>query len=116
MVVAQIEKKRAIDDINNILSVQGVDIALIGPNDLSISFGVPGQLDHPSMRESIHKVVDACKNHGTASGIHVRDMKNFLYWRDRDIRVLTFSTDAGTSMPSAKEGVSQIRAEAMRQS
>jgi len=111
VMVAQIEKRSAIDDIDNILSVKGVDIALIGPNDLSISLEVPGQLDHPSMREAIRRVIDACNSHGIASGTHVRDMKNLLYWRDQGMRVLTFSTEAGMLMASAKEAVARLRTE-----
>jgi 2-dehydro-3-deoxyglucarate aldolase/4-hydroxy-2-oxoheptanedioate aldolase len=113
VVVAQIEKRSAIENIDNILSVKGVDIALIGPNDLSISLGVPGQLDHPSMREAIQKVVDACRSRGIASGTHVRDMKNLLYWRDQGMRVLTFSTEAGMLLASAKEAVSQLRTKSL---
>ena len=110
MVVIQIEKKRAIESIDDLVSVDGVDAALIGPYDLSISLGVPGEFDSSVFNEAIQKVVDACKRHGVASGTHVRDMESLLFWRDRGMRLLTYSSDVGLIMSSASDAVSTIKA------
>ena len=109
MVVLQIERKRAIEDIDQLVSVKGVDAVLIGPNDLSISLGVPGQQDHPLMVEAIQEVVDACQRHNVASGIHVRDMKTLLFWKERGMRMLTYSTDATMLLTTATEAVKELR-------
>ena len=109
MIVIQIERRRAIENIDQLISVKGVDAAFIGPNDLSISLGVPGQLDHPRMVEAIQGVVDACKRHDIASGIHVRDLQKLLYWKERGMRLLTYSTDASMSMSAATEAVRELR-------
>lgn len=79
MVVVQIERKRAIDDIDNLLSVKGVDAAVIGPNDLSVSLGVPGKTNSEPMINAIQKVVDTCEKREIASCIHVRDMKTLMF-------------------------------------
>ena len=84
-----------------------MDVALIGPQDLSL--GVPGQLDHPLMVETIQKVVDACQRHNVASGIHVRDMKKLLFWKERGMRMLTYSTDAAMLLTTATEAVKELR-------
>jgi len=110
MVVIQIEKKRAIESIDDLVSVDGIDAALIGPYDLSISLGVPGEFDSPILNEAIQNVVDACKKHGVASGTHVRDMESLLFWRDRGMRLLAYSSDVGLIMSSASDAVSRIRA------
>src|SRR3954467_2945856 len=49
LVVFQIETKTALDRIEDLLSVANIDAVMIGPADLSVSLGVPGQFDHPKM-------------------------------------------------------------------
>ena len=53
MVVLQIETKLAVERREELLSVPGIDAVMIGPADLSISLGVPGEFDHPKMIETI---------------------------------------------------------------
>jgi len=109
MIVIQIERKRAIENVDQLVSVRGVDAAFIGPHDLSISLGVPGQFDHPRMVEAIQRVVDTCKRHNIASGIHVRDLQKLLYWKERGVRMLTYSTDVNMIMSAATEAVEELR-------
>ncbi len=109
VVVIQIEKKKAIECIDDLVSVNGVDAALIGPYDLSISLGVPGEFDSAILNEAIQKVVDACKRHRVASGTHVREMDSLLFWMDRGMRLLTFSSDVGLIMSSASDAVNRIK-------
>jgi 2-keto-3-deoxy-L-rhamnonate aldolase RhmA len=109
MVIIQIESKEAIDNIDQLISVEGVDAAIIGPNDLSISLGVPGQLDHELMVEYIRKVVDACKRHGVAAGTHLRNLDMLRYWRDRGMQLLMYSTDVELLMDATRSAVKQLR-------
>jgi len=57
LVVFQIETKTAMDRIEELLSVPNIDAVMIGPADLSISLGVPGQFDHPKLVEAIERLV-----------------------------------------------------------
>ena len=109
IVISQIESKRAIDDIEDLLSVKGVDVALIGPNDLSISLGVPGEHMHPSMIEATQKVVDICAQKGIASGIHVRDMSVLQFWMERGMTFITCDTDVGLLITAAAQAVNTLR-------
>lgn len=68
--ITQIETKQAIDNIDAIAAVPGIDAMLIGPNDLSISLGVPGDLMNPIELDAIAKVAAACQKHGKAFGLH----------------------------------------------
>src|SRR5579864_7557929 len=72
MVVLQIETKLAVDRRDELLSVPGIDAIMIGPADLSISLGVPGEFDHPKMIETIDLVKESCLRHGIAPGLHMR--------------------------------------------
>ena len=68
--IAQIETKMAIDNVEAIAATEGVDVLLIGPNDLSISMGVPGDTMNPIMIDAITKVADACDKYNKKFAIH----------------------------------------------
>ena len=68
--IAQIETKLAVDNADIIAATEGVDVLLIGPNDLSISLGIPGDIMNPIELEAIAHVSAACKAHGKAFGLH----------------------------------------------
>ena len=70
-VIVMIETKQAVDNVDAILAVEGVDGVFIGPYDMSGSYGVTGQTSHPLVLEACRRVVDACQRHGKAAGIHV---------------------------------------------
>ena len=70
-VIVMVESVAAVDAIDEILQVPGLDGILIGPYDLSGSYGVPGQLQHPDVLAGMEKVVAACKVHKKAAGLHV---------------------------------------------
>jgi 2-keto-3-deoxy-L-rhamnonate aldolase RhmA len=66
-----IESREAVHNIDAILAVEGVDGVFIGPYDMSGSYGVIGQVDHPEIKEAFKTVVRACEKAGKAPGIHV---------------------------------------------
>ena len=104
----QIERKAAIEHIDDLLSVPGVDVALIGPADLTLSLGAPSAQD-PMVQEAIQKVVDAGKRHGVATGIHLRDVNGLKAWRERGMTMLTYSTEVDFIMTGARAGVAELR-------
>ncbi len=61
----------AVRQADAILATPGIDAALIGPYDLSASMGLAGQLDHPDVQSAQREILDACRRHGVAPGIHV---------------------------------------------
>lgn len=71
VVIVQIEHHAAVDSIEDILNVPGIDATLIGPYDLSASLGLAGQLDHPTVRAATDRVVEATARRGLAPGIHL---------------------------------------------
>ncbi|MCF7853521.1 MAG: 2,4-dihydroxyhept-2-ene-1,7-dioic acid aldolase [Candidatus Pacebacteria bacterium] len=70
-VVAMIESSRAVDTIDDILAVDGIDGVFIGPYDMSGSYGVPGETGRPKVKEGCARVVAACERAGKSAGIHV---------------------------------------------
>lgn len=70
-VIVMIESKEAVEHIDEILEVDGVDGVLIGPYDMSGSYGIPGQTDSPVVVNACAKVAKACIKHGKAAGQHI---------------------------------------------
>lgn len=70
-IIAQIEHKDGIENIDSILQVQDLDGVFIGPLDLSGSYGKTGQLDCPEMREARQRYLESCKKHKKCAGIHI---------------------------------------------
>jgi len=71
-VVLQIETRRALEAREELLAVPGIDAVMIGPADLSISLGVPGEFQHPKMVEAMEAVRDSCVKRGIAPGTQTR--------------------------------------------
>lgn len=69
LVVAMIESGTAVDNADAIAAVAGLDMLLVGTNDLCNALGIPGQLDHPLVREAYMKVAAACARHGKHLGV-----------------------------------------------
>lgn len=67
MVIIIIEQKQAVERIDEIVSVPGIDVVFIGPSDLSHSYGFRGQ-QTPPVKEAIAKIVAACKRHKVPVG------------------------------------------------
>jgi len=108
MRVVQIESVRAVEALDEILSVPGFDTVMIGPADLSISLGVPGHLDHPKMVGTIETIRDACLRHGIIPGIHTRASSMARFWKERGMLFLGCSNDLAMLLERASENVRTI--------
>jgi 2-dehydro-3-deoxyglucarate aldolase len=71
VIIVMIEHVDAVDHIDSILSVPGIDAYIIGPYDLSGSMGRPGELDHPQVHDAIQQVLNAGHRLHKPGGIHV---------------------------------------------
>lgn len=71
VIVVMIEHVDAVNAIDDILAVPGIDAYIIGPYDLSGSMGRPGDLNHPDVQTAIAKTLEAGRRAGKPGGIHV---------------------------------------------
>jgi 2-keto-3-deoxy-L-rhamnonate aldolase RhmA len=80
LAIAQIETAEAIEEIERIAGVPGIDALLIGPNDLAVSLGHTGDLENPEVLAAIDTVAEAAGRHGKIFGIHGPDalMERYL--------------------------------------
>lgn len=108
MVVLQIETRRALEARDELLAVGGIDAVMIGPADLSISLGVPGEFQHPKMVEAMEKVRDSCVKRGIAPGTQTRSSALAKFWKERGMLFLGCSNDTAMLYERAVELISQI--------
>jgi 2-keto-3-deoxy-L-rhamnonate aldolase RhmA len=90
--IAQIETAQAIQNIDVIAAVPGIDALLIGPNDLSISIGCAGDFLGDTMEKAIGKVAAAAKKHGKIFGMHAPDELTER-WLSRGLTLVMISQD-----------------------
>ncbi len=73
VIITQIEHIDAVNNIDEILNVDGIDGTIIGPYDLSGSMGYPGDFERDDVKEAVEKVLERCKAYNIPSGFHVID-------------------------------------------
>ncbi len=109
MVIVQVETREAVEDIDAILAIPGVDAALMGPVDLSASLGVMDS-GHPMVIDYIQRVVDAAKRRKLPSGTHVLDVQTLKAWCDKGMRLLLYNYDFGLITSGGAAAIKELRA------
>ena len=109
LVVAQIETEEAITNIDDILSVEGIDVGLVGPNDLSISLGMIDQMSSETVTQAIDKVVASAKKHKKASGIHIGSTDAIKKWRAKGMTMLAYQTDISFMYNGSKSALEEMK-------
>jgi len=71
VVIVQVEHIKAVENLEDILDVPGVDGFIVGPYDLSGSLGAPGEFDHPDVIEALERVKAVAKQKNALAGFHV---------------------------------------------
>ena len=71
IVIVQVEHIKAVENIDSILAVEGVDGFIVGPYDLSGSLGIPGQFDNQLMMEAMSRIQTFMKSSSKIPGYHV---------------------------------------------
>jgi 2-keto-3-deoxy-L-rhamnonate aldolase RhmA len=69
MVIVQLESAAALAAAEDIVGVEGVDMVLIGSNDLLADLGFAGEYDHPKLAEAYERCIEACRRHGKHLGV-----------------------------------------------
>ena len=96
VVIVQIEHIDAVNNIDEIFSVPGIDGFLIGPYDLSGSMGKPGQFDDVDVKEAINTVLEGGKKYHVPAGFHSvsSDWNEAIKYIDEGFKFLAFSVDS----------------------
>lgn len=111
IVIVQIEHIKAVENMEAILSVEGVDAFIIGPYDISASLGVPGQFEHPKMTSVLGEILDTARRLEAVAGYHVvpPDTTQVVERIRQGYRFLAYSTDFLFLGESCRGGLKAIR-------
>jgi 4-hydroxy-2-oxoheptanedioate aldolase len=112
LMVIQIETKLAVDRVEELVSVPGVDAVWIGPFDLSTSMGLAGQFHHPEVEACYEKVIAACNKYSVAPGIHLGNLEALKRWIARGIRLAVYRSDSRLLMDASHGALAALRARA----
>lgn len=111
LVVAMIESRAGLDAVEEIAAVEGVDIVLVGANDLSVALGVAGRMDDPAIDAAYRRVIDACLAAGTTIGIGGLGGRPDLIRRYLDLGARYVSTGNDISFLSAAAAQKRLQFE-----
>lgn len=109
LIIVQIESKKGVDNIDAILSVGGIDGAVIGRSDLSQDLNIPGQTNHPQVLACVERMIEACKVHAAYPGLLVNDLKSAEEWIGKGIQIVPYGNATGLLMKAYKKIVSGLR-------
>ena len=105
----QVETAKGVENIDAIVAVEGIDAVYVGPNDLSQTVGVPGQIHHPEVTKRIERVIEVCNRAGVAPGLHTYDVESAQGWLKKGIRFLGYSGDSSFIVDTGMQIVNSLR-------
>ena len=110
VVIVQIEHIKAVDNLEAILSVEGIDGFIVGPYDLSGSLGVPGQFEQPLVKKALERIRSIGIASGKAFGIHIiePDVEELRHRVDEGYNFLAYSLDIRMLDTACRSGLDAI--------
>jgi 2-keto-3-deoxy-L-rhamnonate aldolase RhmA len=109
LIVLQIETAEAVKNVEQILSVDGVDAFFIGPADLSASLGFIGKWDHPRAVEATRSVLRAGKKLGVPGGIHAMNLDIAIQHAKDGFQFIALGSDYGFLLKQAQASLEKVR-------
>jgi 2-keto-3-deoxy-L-rhamnonate aldolase RhmA len=109
LVVVQIETAAAVEAAADIAAVDGVDVLFVGPLDLSVSLGCPGDFSPPHFVSALEQVISAAKSHGKASGILSRP-EFVAQHKQLGFQFMALGSDSGVVVSGLTSTLKQMQA------
>jgi 2-keto-3-deoxy-L-rhamnonate aldolase RhmA len=111
LVALILETREAVENLDAIAAVPGVDVIFLGPADLSLAYGVDFLTGiHPPVEAAIEKMIAVCKRHGKASGLGDTTAAGIRGWIERGCTFMTYSTDYGLLAGAVRDGLAELKA------
>lgn len=109
MIIPQCETKGCLDNIEEIVSIEGVDGIFVGPYDLSISLGIPMQFSNPILVSAIDRILKVCKDAGKFSFIFSGSIDLAKKYLKDGFDAVTYGLDTGILVNAYRDCVKQIK-------
>lgn len=102
LIILQIEGEKGIENIDDILQIQGYDYIFIGPYDLSQSLGLPGDIFHEKVLAEISKIILTSKQYGKKVGIFTDTQHGLRMYEELGVELIAFSVDINIYIEALK--------------
>ena len=103
IIVIMLESPLAIENVEEIASIEGIDVLLIGTNDLCMEMGIPGEYDHDKIKTAYKKVIDACEKNNIVPGMGGVYTEDLMYeYISMGMRFILSGSDLSFMMSGAK--------------
>ncbi|MDD4599948.1 2-keto-3-deoxy-L-rhamnonate aldolase [bioreactor metagenome] len=109
LVIVQIEDVPALENIDEILAVEGVDGIFVGPADLSQSMGIPGQFDNPEFQKVVKDIIRRGREAGKIAGIFVPTVEGAKQWQKEEANFLAIAADTVFFAQAARSTVAAMK-------
>lgn len=109
MIAIQVEGMEGVNNLSEIIKVEGLDMIFIGPYDLSESMGIPGQTTNPKLINRIEELVNKIKASGKAIGIYVDNIEEAHQWARIGVQFIAFSADIPIFYRASQKLVNKIK-------
>jgi 2-keto-3-deoxy-L-rhamnonate aldolase RhmA len=106
-VILLLETAKAFENLDEILSVPGIDVAWMGHYDLTVSLGIPAQFDHPRFLAAMDSIVATCRRYGIAPGFLPSNAQEATHWVSKGFRMISLGSDVGVFL----DGVRRFRSD-----
>jgi 4-hydroxy-2-oxoheptanedioate aldolase len=107
-VILQAEGKKAVDNIDEIMAVPGIDVIFVGPYDLSSSLGHVGEIDHPEVTACIKSILAKAEDKGIKIGCFADNVESGKHWRDLGVRFIGYSCDTNIFLQGALRDIDEF--------
>ena len=110
LIVIMLESPEAIDNVDSIAAIEGVDVVLIGTNDLCMEMSIPGDYSNPKVKDAYVKVIEACKKYGKTPGMGgVYNEELMSEYIKMGMRFILSGSDLSFMMQSASQRSNKLR-------
>ena len=110
LIVIMLESPKAIDNVDSIAAIDGVDVLLIGTNDLCMEMDIPGDYSNPKVKDAYIKVIEACKKYGKTPGMGgVYNEELMSEYIKMGMRFILSGSDLSFMMQTASQRSNKLR-------
>lgn len=109
IVAIQIESPLGVRNLPEMLSIQGIDLVISGPNDMAATMNLPGQINDTAVLDQIDRMIDICLSRNVPCGIHSGDQELLRRCMARGCRLIAYGTDVSLLMSAVGQASSTFK-------
>ena len=109
MTVVHIEGKKGLDNLESIMTVDGIDVLFLGPYDISQSLGVPGDVRNPIVESALREATAKARAQGRAVGSYAKDVEMGKWLIDLGIQYISINVDATIYMQACEAIANELK-------